>query len=410
MAEKWLSNRLTPIKRDSDRWRELCEAVEEFWDEYFEPEITEIENARSIFTSSDAEIDIRLSEMGTQFEVGLPLTKADKAMAFAQRRNEIHRKGWQSTLDEVLSRDFKGAVVKWLPLYAKKIDPYGTQFYAVHELAPLGIDMSEVFLTSRGKTLVNTVQVGGIGMTRDEISEAIARKLNELRPAHIVYDGEFFSSMFHVIVGKCITTADKRIIRTSTAITPDQTDLVFRPLFDVVPADIMPLDENGLRSYSSSSTTYQVDSRPLKERLWSLDLFGEAVDGYRSSIPGVEGDYVGASTNVASSSGTSNISSHEPQQSSGGDTFPAAIHIIDINESDFVVSSVSSSLSSVAVESSGLEYVDWTIDIGASIDGEFSSVAGIEGEKHYAASNLKSSKKTSGSASMLSTQVSGYWI
>ena len=409
MAEKWLSNRLTPIKRDSDRWRELCEAVEEFWDEYFEPEITEIENARSIFTSSDAEIDIRLSEMGTQFEVGLPLTKADKAMAFAQRRNEIHRKGWQSTLDEVLSRDFKGAVVKWLPLYARKTDTYGSEFFTLHELAPLGIDMSEVFLTSRGKTLVNSVQVGGIGMTRDEISEAIGRKLSELRPAHIVYDGEFFSSMFHVIVGKCTTYAADRITRTYIRIEPGDNDLLFYYYFDEVPADVMPLDHSSTGSYHASKTEYSTGNSFPLSRLWSLDLCGY-INGEDVCIAGVEGDIIDYSAYALASSAARNGATHAEQGASSLRSDKYSLGVVAIGADDTTANTVQSSASLYAVESSGLEYVDWTIDTGANIGGSFSSVAGIEGDKHYAASNLKASKKTSGSASMLSTQVSGYWI
>gem|GEM_PF-5702128 len=35
MPDNWLQNRLSPVKKDTDRWLELARVIETFWQENF---------------------------------------------------------------------------------------------------------------------------------------------------------------------------------------------------------------------------------------------------------------------------------------------------------------------------------------------------------------------------------------
>ena len=52
----WLKKRLSPIKNNADRWTQLAEAIQEFWEGYFDPEMEEVANLEVLKTFFEGEM------------------------------------------------------------------------------------------------------------------------------------------------------------------------------------------------------------------------------------------------------------------------------------------------------------------------------------------------------------------
>ncbi|WP_292257020.1 hypothetical protein [Marinospirillum sp.] len=261
---------------------QMAEAIQEFWDENFEPSVDQYERLRSIFTADEEGIDRRLAELGSKFEVALPILPTSKSVAYAMRGYEIHRKDRRSSIEQMLQRDFRGAVISWLPLYAVIGEPYGTRFLTEIEMGELGIDPSEAYMTSRGKTLVNSPVAKESGFSSDSIRAALDRKLLEIKPAHIVYDGIQFISIYIGEIEPVIITHPLNIAAGRHWLDANPVDSVVSIISSV------------------SVNTVDVGGEMLSLQ-WRLDM-GWDINGVFRPRPGLEGDVIGIISNLASDS------------------------------------------------------------------------------------------------------------
>lgn len=286
---------MTPAQEKSERWTDLAKAIESYWNLYAEPSADAEERARSVFTADDADVDLKLSELGTKFEVALPITPSSKAMAYTMRAYEIHRKDNQDTLEIILQRDFAGAAIKWLPLSAPKDLPYGYMFFSAMDFPWLdqNYPLENLWQTSRGAVAVDSSAALYYGFTRREIEDAIRRKLTELRPAHIVFDGiKFFS--IHVIPVEPVEIDQGLNI-----------SVAHFPAIDADPFLPFRFDDNRLDDWKLDwFTPLSIGRREIVTRHapvamasrfhWRLDM-GWEVGGKWVGVPGIEADTVGPS-------------------------------------------------------------------------------------------------------------------
>ncbi|CCO46641.1 hypothetical protein VIBNISOn1_1840024 [Vibrio nigripulchritudo SOn1] len=193
MADKWLVERLTKSKQRSLQWIALAEALEELWDSSCFGEIQSFKNNRNIFTADDESLDKRIGELGDYFNTEIPIDISSKRLAVAWQRSDIHEKNTITPFLNSLYRSFTGLEIEWLPLYCEIGKPY----IKSNLLTERGIeqnqgDVSQYWLTSRGKINVDVTHLRKFGLTREEFKTVVRREISRYRPTHIVYDGEQF--------------------------------------------------------------------------------------------------------------------------------------------------------------------------------------------------------------------------
>lgn len=199
----WLKKRLTIAKQGSLRWKELAEALQEFWAEQFDPEISEAKNLSSIYTAGLADQRRIASELGRYFETELP--DENIPICIAQRKIELAQKDTIVPIQATLRR--MGVDAEWCPLYGKSGEMYGKAFYLKDQLDPAWIDnispkldgtwavgstpavpmLSSAYLTSRGMLRIDlsTIQ-------NDAAMLAVFSRVRQIKPLHIVFDGVYF--------------------------------------------------------------------------------------------------------------------------------------------------------------------------------------------------------------------------
>jgi hypothetical protein len=207
----WLKKRLSPIKNNADRWTQLAEAIQEFWEGYFDPEMEEVANLRSVYTASEKGQKRIVSELGGYYENDLPDKNIPVCVAF--RKLELLQKDTEVPMVASLKR--MGVDAEWKPLYARRGEIYGSAFYMEHELDPslmsntvLKLDgswhlgetppkklLDGVFLTSRGKLLINMASMSGSPLT-----DLTKYRVRKIKPLHIVFDGFHYQLWFSVSI------------------------------------------------------------------------------------------------------------------------------------------------------------------------------------------------------------------
>lgn len=177
----WLRNRLSPVKRDTPRWKELAEALETLWQDAFDPAFNKLANLRSIYTADKAGQLRKIEEYGGYYEQDMP--EQSMPIYLSMRKLEMLQKETDIPIQSTINRlGIFG--VQWIPLFALVADgEYGTKFYdGITEAVPDGS-----YLTSRGKLLVDQVFVTDIA-----IMPKLEQQVTELLPLHIVFDGVLF--------------------------------------------------------------------------------------------------------------------------------------------------------------------------------------------------------------------------
>lgn len=199
----WLKKRLSPVKKDSPRWKELAEAIQDFWAESFDPDYDVLAGLRSIYTADVANQRRIAVEMGHYFEDGI----ADEniPISVAVRKMELHQKETNVPLERSMSR--LGFAAEWAPLYAPRGEVYGTAFYTEDELEMAGLHLDAevthldgswhigassalnltsdgVYLTSRAKMVLDLSS--GRAPTLVDVAR---RRIMQIKPLHIVFDG-----------------------------------------------------------------------------------------------------------------------------------------------------------------------------------------------------------------------------
>jgi len=174
----WLKKRLSPVKKDTSRWTELAEAIQEFVEANFDPSFDRLTNARSIYTAeSDDQLKI-LVELGGYFESDMP--EANRPILVSQRKMELMQKETDVPLRATIQR--LGIDVEWKPLYMLPGAVYGDAFYTEDQLGALSAD--ECLLTSRGCL---SIDISADPISDAEATLAIVRCMQVL-PLHIVFD------------------------------------------------------------------------------------------------------------------------------------------------------------------------------------------------------------------------------
>ena len=371
--ENWLIKRLSPKRSENPRWVQMAEAIQEFWDENFEPSIEQYENLRSIFTADEEGIDQRLSELGSKFEVALPILPTSKAVAYAMRGYEIHRKDRRISIEQILQRDFKGAVVRWLPLYAVIGESYGTRFLTDIEASEAGFTDSELYLTNRGKTLVNAPAAHDSGYSNSDIQDAVDRKLVEIKPLHIVYEGVQFISIF---IG-----------------TVDPTNIInpYNFIIQKHPIDANTIESIALKKSGEKLFTVNLD-KELSKNLWRMDM-GWWINGDYRRREGVEGDEIGLISNLASDSFRRSIIDGETTKKFEEWLKSISKHILAVPQAVFASSPVIIKSHPVSI---GSELISnpWRMDMGWLISGKFRMLPGNEGDVAGVINKLGDDSKT----------------
>lgn len=401
----WLKKRLPPAKSRAPMWVELTESVQEFWDDNYEPLIDSVERARSVFTADAEDVEIRLAERGIKFEVALPFTHGSKAVSYAMRSYELHRKDDEAILTGILGRDFPGIAVRWMPLQAPKAEPYGSRFLTELDLPWFDYGQSELWLTSRGKVLSDINTVLAMGFTRAEVKAAIERKISQLKPAHIVFDGVYFIAYFTLVVEPCeLSQCAFSYSTTTLPIIPFPSSYFDETRLDDYRLDMLPFHS----SYGGISTaTIVLDG--LAGGVWRLDL-GWIINGVQRSVPGIEGDSISALSYLGADSSSFGTATIPPIISDSTSKHvqifdPMKVDILPIYQFDLLAADdyqldrntfsgvcCSYSLSSVPVKFDN----KWRLDLGWMIDGVFRQVSGVEGDAFNAIASLgKSSSYTS---------------
>ena len=187
----WLKKRLSPVKKDTERWQQLAESIEQFWQENFDAEHDKLVAMRSIYTADDDSLLERIAEMGDYF-ADVP-EEENKAVAIAWRRYELEFKDTKFIVDSTFRRKFLDIHVDWLPLWALKAGVYGSEFFPEDNIESSGGDIDDYFLTSRGKVTVDIDQLVGKGITAEFFLSQVEPIFMAVKPLHIIYEGCIFT-------------------------------------------------------------------------------------------------------------------------------------------------------------------------------------------------------------------------
>lgn len=192
--DNWLKNRLSPVKIDTPRWQEFAEAIEQFWEENFDPDSEWLVSLRSIYETDLTGQLLIQSKKGEYFEDDIP--SENIPLAVQQKELELCQKGTIFPFQNTLLR--LGLTAEWVPLYAERVKAYGTDFKQAGNV-PQGWQLdgswhvdeeaegklrAGYFLTSRG---ILKVSLGDESIA-EEI-QAIRDRMTQTRPVWIVFDG-----------------------------------------------------------------------------------------------------------------------------------------------------------------------------------------------------------------------------
>jgi hypothetical protein len=252
--EDWLKKRLSPYKVKDARWTGLAVALQEFWEDNFDPEYARLLDMRSVYTASPEDLAHRLRELGDYFTPDYP-TEFDQPLTVAWRESELQRKGTEFILISTFRRNFSGMDVRWMPLWADKSGEYGSGFLSA-DLVPSG-DTAH-FLTSRGKVLADLSHLYADGRwSKTEFAALVLSLVRKLKPLHIVYDGMIF--VLHATAGAEISALAEGLESTHAW----SIDFYRQDYFDEVAADVRALDfEKISRSGARSGRSWETDWTP----------------------------------------------------------------------------------------------------------------------------------------------------
>jgi len=204
----WLKNRLTPAKQEVSQWQHLAEAIEQFWEENFDPEFNKAKNLRSLYTADEEGLQRILSELGGYYEWNLP--EDNIPLAIAWRKIELLQKDSLVPILSALERLMPDVKFEWKVLYAKTGEPYGTDFYTDEELDPawlaetsLYVDGTwkvgatppvklrgqNVYLTSRGRLEIDVLDSFAELEMWGESQNILSDRIRNTKPLHIVFAG-----------------------------------------------------------------------------------------------------------------------------------------------------------------------------------------------------------------------------
>lgn len=232
----WLQSRLSPVKRDTDRWQQLAEAIERYYAENFDDLSGRLDSLKSIFTAGKADQLAILYELGKYYDIDLP--DDNLPLAVIQRRMELFQKDTLVPLTESLRRSCQGVSFEWLPLWSLSQASYGSKFYTERDLRRLlwwpippathyldgswnvvnptnvflGNNKDEqlplLYLTSRGMLFVDESTTN----IPDMVEGTLRDRVEMVLPLHIVLHGLIWAVMVAIEGEIGGTATDQRIV------------------------------------------------------------------------------------------------------------------------------------------------------------------------------------------------------
>jgi len=200
----WLTSRLSPVKADTQRWLELSEAIEEFWEVGIDAAIDFLQSLSSVFSADAPGRELILQDMGDYFfEDNLPSDNVP--MSVMWRQHELFMKQSTTPLENALLR--VGSQAVWAPLWATEGDSYENQFFLtgpeLHNTNYLDGSWKVVtpyqrnlwpmrYMTSRGVIMADLATIAADDHSYDELV-IVRSRARMLRPAHIVIEGFRYS-------------------------------------------------------------------------------------------------------------------------------------------------------------------------------------------------------------------------
>lgn len=190
-----LTDRVPPKLLDFERWKDLFEAIDEYWAARVTPTNTRLKNLRSVFTAEEEDLQMMLDELTAYFDSASD--DLSKPLSIFWKRAEIRNKNSVNAIDALLQR-IKIATkdIEFEKLWAPKdlvTFPYGTAFYTEEMLLEMGADYNDYFLTSHMTLNINRLDVIVNDWGTADFRYIIERYFNEnVRPLHIVFDGATF--------------------------------------------------------------------------------------------------------------------------------------------------------------------------------------------------------------------------
>jgi hypothetical protein len=184
-----LSNRLPPEILSYDRWRELFEAIDEYWQESLTKPIERLKNLRSVANAGENDLPMIMDELSAFFDKE---KESSQPLGIFWKKNEINAKNSEVAVEAFLQHlNIAAKNIEFIPLYAFKDEAtYGREFYTKDELTAMGANLNDYFLSSHMTLRINRNEVLKQGWSKEEIDEVVKRYFEEnVRPTHIVFDG-----------------------------------------------------------------------------------------------------------------------------------------------------------------------------------------------------------------------------
>lgn len=269
MINKWIEARLSTVKRNTDSWSQLASSLQDTFDSIIEPTLARFTSMRSLLTATDEDLGLVEDDLGAFFHVERTLQGKDKAMAILAKQDDINYKSTLKPMQDRFNREFKGLKVEWSPLYAHATladNPYGTVLLTEAQITEANQNLDDYFLTSRGVVRLNALDISALGYTLTEFSSILKKVIKELKPVHIVYDGEEVFLLYSLSeISSIIGVSIREVFRKFPAIDDVSTYTATRHLTRVFPRAVSVWDnEEYFRLDELPADIYPMDS-PLVE-------------------------------------------------------------------------------------------------------------------------------------------------
>lgn len=265
----WLIKRLTPRKKQEKRWTGLAEGIQQVWEENFDPALARLEGLRSYFEADDADLALKLREMGDYFAADMPRPE-DRPIAVAWRRLELEYKDLELILSSVFRRHYSDLPVSWFPLFAPLDEPYGMRFVPAEGPWPESKNQPPdgMFLTSRGLLGVDYGHLLRLGMSKQAFIDSALPLLRRTKPLHIVYDGPLWYIRFDIPFD-CLFA----VVWERAESMREMPFSVVGARFDLTPADARDLDVNTMSLWNERCQRIEFNFQPRAVGTWRLDFF-----------------------------------------------------------------------------------------------------------------------------------------
>lgn len=289
--DKWLTQRLTKARKNSERWLDLAGDIEALWEEFFDPRLDRLTGLRSTWTCATEDLAKQLALLGATFSLRYP-SASDRRISIAWRRWELQYKDVEEMLRLAFRRNFGLVDCRWIPLFAPEDKPYGFHFEPSNGLvseAEKYIPPEGYYLTSRGMLGANFASLMQRRWTKAEFHSVADSLIREIKPVHILFDGFFYYILHHVDFKDTVTFWNGVARNWETDFS------VVYARYDITAADVWQTDRNTIAAHGEVIRDWKCNF--LDPLHWRLDMFFPADLAHRYGFPvldlprpGIEGD------------------------------------------------------------------------------------------------------------------------